>query len=99
MLRRITRTRSRRDDRSIFRRRRTRLTRRRNATAAGEDAAQEFAAPPPVLVEEPTAEAEGERPTGLSVLVADPDAASLRFLEKFLVLSGHRVRCAAGSQS
>jgi two-component system, cell cycle response regulator len=32
----------------------------------------------------------------LLVLVADADAASLRFLEKCLVLSGYRVRCASG---
>jgi diguanylate cyclase (GGDEF)-like protein len=35
---------------------------------------------------------------GLLVLVADPDATSLRFLEKFLVLSGHRVRCATDGE-
>jgi diguanylate cyclase (GGDEF)-like protein len=32
----------------------------------------------------------------LLVLVADSDPSSLRFLEKFLVLSGYRVRCATG---
>lgn len=35
---------------------------------------------------------------GLLVLVADQDASSLRFLEKFLVLSGHRVRGATGGR-
>ena len=34
----------------------------------------------------------------LLVLVADADAASLRFLEKCLVLSGYRVRCASGGR-
>jgi diguanylate cyclase (GGDEF)-like protein len=37
-----------------------------------------------------------KRPGDLLVLVADADASSLRFLEKFLVLSGYRVRCATG---
>ena len=39
-----------------------------------------------------------DRQYGLLVLVADQDAASLRFLEKFLVLSGHRVRCATSGR-
>jgi diguanylate cyclase (GGDEF)-like protein len=42
------------------------------------------------------AEETEDRPCELLVLVADADAASLRFLEKFLVLSGYRVRCATG---
>jgi two-component system, cell cycle response regulator len=37
-----------------------------------------------------------DRASELLVLVADADVASLRFLEKCLVLSGYRVRCAAG---
>jgi two-component system, cell cycle response regulator len=37
-----------------------------------------------------------DRASELLVLVADADLASLRFLEKCLVLSGYRVRCAAG---
>jgi len=37
-----------------------------------------------------------ERASELLVLVADADPASLRFLEKCLVLSGYRVRCATG---
>jgi diguanylate cyclase (GGDEF)-like protein len=37
-------------------------------------------------------------PEGLLVLVADPDPQTLRFLERFLLLSGHRVRCASGGR-
>jgi two-component system, cell cycle response regulator len=37
-----------------------------------------------------------ERESELLVLVADADPTSMRFLEKCLVLSGYRVRCASG---
>jgi diguanylate cyclase (GGDEF)-like protein len=37
-----------------------------------------------------------ESSSELLVLLADSDIASLRFLEKFLVLSGYHVRCASG---
>jgi two-component system, cell cycle response regulator len=37
-----------------------------------------------------------DRPAELLVLLADADTSSLRFLEKFLVLSGYHVRCASG---
>jgi diguanylate cyclase (GGDEF)-like protein len=39
-----------------------------------------------------------ENPDGLLILLADHDPGSLAFLERFLVLSGHRVRCAGDAR-
>jgi two-component system, cell cycle response regulator len=58
--------------------------------------------PPSPVVEglesevEPPVEETAEHNSELLVLVADSDSAALRFLEKCLVLSGYRVRCASG---
>jgi diguanylate cyclase (GGDEF)-like protein len=40
-----------------------------------------------------------ENSDGLLILLADHDPSSLAFLERFLVLSGHRVRCATDARS
>jgi two-component system, cell cycle response regulator len=53
-------------------------------------------APAPAEVATPVELETEERHSELLVLLADSDTASLRFLERFLVLSGYEVRCAAG---
>ena len=50
------------------------------------------------VVEPATIAPPRESTDGLVVLLADHDAASLAFLERFLVLSGHRVLCASNGR-